>query len=100
MTSSTVINNAFRQELARSLPSTSGFNLNDVVNLVDSEPPGPTHDAIVGAYIHAWRIGYWALAGVAVAQFLLCLMLRPVELDDGKKASEASDEKDGTMEGN
>jgi hypothetical protein len=78
-----VINNEFRHILSRVIPSTSGLNLNDVVSLVFSVPPGDFRTAIVKAYIHAWHVAWWVLAGVAVAQFILALFLRPVELSDG-----------------
>jgi hypothetical protein len=78
-----VINNEFRRSLSRMIPSVSGLDLNDVVSLVFSVPPGDLRRAIVKSYIHAWHLGWWVLAGVAVAQFILALFLRPVELSDG-----------------
>jgi hypothetical protein len=65
------------------IPSTSKLNLNDVVSLVSSVPPGEFQRAVVTTYIYAWHVGWWVLAGVAVAQFVFALFLRPVELSDG-----------------
>lgn len=78
--------------MSRTVPSTSGLNLNDAVNLVFSVPPGGVREMIVSAYVHAWQVGYWVLAGIAGAQFVLALLLRPVELSDGKTPD---DEKTG-----
>lgn len=49
---------------------------------------------IVRAYVHAWQVGYWVLAGIAGAQFVLALLLRPVELSDGT-TKPPDDEKTG-----
>lgn len=57
--------------------------MNDVVGLVFNVPPGEFRTAIVKAYIDAWHVGWWVLAGVAVAQFILALFLRPVEFRGG-----------------
>jgi hypothetical protein len=87
-----VINNVFRHNVSQ-IPSTSGLDLNDVVSLVFSVPPGEFREAIVKAYIQAWRVSWWVLAGVAVVQFILALFLRPVEFSDG------TDRPDGTKVG-
>lgn len=82
-----MINNVFRRNLSKTIPSTSGLDLNNVVGLVFSVPSGDFRTAIVKAYIHAWYVGWWVLAGVAVAQFIFALFLRPVELSDGVSLS-------------
>jgi hypothetical protein len=70
------------------VPSTSGLNLNDAVHLVFSVPPGNVRETVVKAYMHAWQVGCWVLAGIAAAQFVLALLLRPVEFSDGTKPSD------------
>ncbi|KAF5383203.1 hypothetical protein D9615_004935 [Tricholomella constricta] len=93
----TIINNTFRRSFTRVVgeSATAGLNLNDVVGLVVGEKaPGVDQRAVVHAFVHAWRTGCRVLAGIAVAQLLLALFLRPVELDDGKEAGrEEEDEK-------
>ncbi|KAJ7584656.1 major facilitator superfamily domain-containing protein [Mycena floridula] len=91
-----IINNAFRHSLSHStVADFSNLNLNDVVQSVLATPAGLVRDTMIKAYISAWRAGFLALAGITAAQFLLCLMLRPIELDDG-----ATQEKpvDGTQQ--
>ncbi|GLB39226.1 putative MFS general substrate transporter [Lyophyllum shimeji] len=78
-----IINNTFRKSFLRTVGSAeaAGLNLNDVVALVEHTPAGVSREAVIEAYIRAWRTGCRVLAGIAVAQFLLALLLRPVELD-------------------
>ena len=51
-------------------------------------PPGDPRLAIIKTYIHAWHVSWRVLAGVAVAQLLMALFLRPVELSDGTDSSD------------
>ncbi|KAG5637006.1 hypothetical protein H0H81_006150 [Sphagnurus paluster] len=97
-----VINNTFRRAFTRALADTqqltSHLNLNDVVALVERPPPGVVRALVVQAYVQAWRTGIRVLAGIAVAQLLLALLLRPVELDDGKGAGEDAEAESGDVE--
>lgn len=81
----TVTSNAFRRSLAKSpfFGEISQLDLNDVVKSVFDAPTGPVRDAIITAYVAAWRMGCLTLVGLAVAQLLLCLPLRPVVFRDG-----------------
>ena len=76
------------------------MNLNDVVKSVFSTPPGPVRDAIVKAYVASWRMGCLALVGIAVAELLLCLPLRPVEFcDSGSKPATSLTQSDEDKKG-
>ncbi|TFK63581.1 MFS general substrate transporter, partial [Pluteus cervinus] len=75
-----IVNNAFRKKLLHTLPSFTNANLNDVVKLVHDAPDLMTREVIVKAYVWAWRVGYWSLAGIAVLQFFMSLFLKPVDL--------------------
>lgn len=49
---------------------------------------------VVRAYVGASRLGFRILAGIAAVQFVLCLGLREVKLDDGSKNEEVGIEMD------
>ncbi|KAG6909102.1 hypothetical protein DXG01_001976 [Tephrocybe rancida] len=82
----TIINNSFRASFVRSVgaATAASLSLNDVVKLVENTPPGVPREVVVQAYVHAWRIGCRVLAGVAVAQVLLALLLSSVEMDSAQ----------------
>lgn len=91
-----VINNEFRRSLSKSsaILSTADMNLNDVVKLIHESAPGPAQEAIIKAYVSAWRVGCLSLAGIAVAQFILCLLTRPVEFQEVERQQTTSREKE------
>ncbi|KAH8091402.1 major facilitator superfamily domain-containing protein [Cristinia sonorae] len=90
----TIINNAFRERLA-SLPSPIHISINEVVAAARDPVIG---EQVVDSYVGASRLGFRILAGIAVLQFVLCLGLREVVLDDGKKRDRARGVEDATME--
>jgi hypothetical protein len=90
-----VINNSFRNHLVKTVPSADSLNLNDPVELIHATvlPPGVSKADILHAFIKAWRTGCWVMTGIAVAQFLLSLLLRRVDLNNGKTRKEEEGEK-------
>ncbi|KAF8881222.1 major facilitator superfamily domain-containing protein [Infundibulicybe gibba] len=83
----TIINNVFRAHLLRvpgAAQALRGLDLNDPVALRHAFPTGPMNDAVVSSYVRAWQTGCWALAGIAVAQFLMCIFIRPFVIDDDR----------------
>ncbi|KAF8067909.1 major facilitator superfamily domain-containing protein [Lyophyllum atratum] len=90
----TIINNTFRKAFTRAVGEDRvlGLNLNDVVALVERTPAGVDRGVVVQAFVQAWRTGYRVLAGIAVVQLLLALLLRPVEMDK-REAEDVGDEK-------
>ncbi|KAI0339236.1 hypothetical protein BDW22DRAFT_1336511 [Trametopsis cervina] len=76
----TVINNEFRHKLSALLGSTSiPVNVNDAVTASLNPAIG---GQVVTAYVGAFRLGFRILAGIAVFQFLICLGLAKVVLDN------------------
>ncbi|TCD62518.1 hypothetical protein EIP91_006767, partial [Steccherinum ochraceum] len=81
----TIINNTFRERLAVLGPALQSIPINDAVAAAQDPVYGP---AVVEAYVHASRLGFRILAGIAALQFILCLGLRKVVFDDGTKGKE------------
>jgi len=85
-----VINNTFRNSLLHVAPQASGQDLNDVVQLLNQTglSNGVAQMTIIGAFVKAWRAGCLSLSGIAACQFILTLLLRPIEMDLGARKGE------------
>ena len=87
-----VINNEFRSNLAALIGSGNvPKNINDAVTASRHPVYG---QEVVRAYIAAFHLGFRILAGLAVFQLLLCLLLGPVVLHGGSKRDEMTIAKD------
>jgi len=82
-----IVTNSLKTELLRALPPGSSPNINDPLSLV---PSGISQETVASAYSHGFRNGFYTLAGVAAAQFILCLFLKKVVLGDGTEEEEKS----------
>ncbi|KAG5642470.1 hypothetical protein DXG03_002748 [Asterophora parasitica] len=100
----TIINNTFRSTYTHAVGErgVAGLNLNDVVGLITetNTTPGNVVDraVVVDSFVHAWRTGARVLAGIAVAQFFLALLLSRVELDGGKGQEDSAQGKNALEE--
>jgi len=85
----TIINNTFREHVSSVLGDTLNIPINDAVTAARDPKIG---HVIVDAYVRASSLGFKILAGIAVLQFVLCLGLREVVLDDGTNAKNEGQE--------
>lgn len=75
-----VINNQFLHKLSALVgPANIPGNINDAVTAAMNPVIG--HEVVI-AYVDAFRLGFRVLAGIAVFQFILCLGLARVTLQD------------------
>lgn len=81
-----IVNSGLKAGLLRGLPPGSSPNINDPLSLV---PSGVSPELVASAYSHGFRNGFYTLAGVAAVQFILCLFLKRVVLNDGTAETEA-----------
>ena len=85
-----VINNAFRTKLASAIGEANiPLNINDAVSAARSPAYGAE---VVRAYVAAFRLGFQILAGIAVFQFLLCLLLGKVVVNNTSVSKEGDED--------
>ncbi|KDQ12764.1 hypothetical protein BOTBODRAFT_34222 [Botryobasidium botryosum FD-172 SS1] len=77
-----IINNGLKTDLRRVLPPGTLFDINDLSSLARG---GISQNVVAAAYARGFQQGFYALTGIAVAQFIACLLMRRVELSDGKE---------------